>query len=94
MDADERDGIARAEIDDHVGADVGGACQHLVEGDEIEGRIDEVRPIKTVDTPGQARRPLNCRLDCGRLSRLFGVHLPSWEEDFASSVASGILSQS
>ena len=38
----------------------------------------EVAPIPTSDYPTPARRPLNSRLDCGRIERAFGVKRPDW----------------
>ncbi len=37
-------------------------------------------PIPTTDYPTPARRPLNSRLDNGKLARVFGVRLPDWRE--------------
>jgi len=35
-------------------------------------------PISSADYPTAARRPPNSRLDCRKLSRLYGIELPSW----------------
>ncbi|MCW2309259.1 dTDP-4-dehydrorhamnose reductase [Rhodobium gokarnense] len=35
-------------------------------------------PIPTSDYPTAAERPLNSRLDCGRLKATFGIALPDW----------------
>ncbi|MEW5789375.1 MAG: dTDP-4-dehydrorhamnose reductase [Pseudomonadota bacterium] len=37
-------------------------------------------PIPSSDYPTPARRPLNSRLDCGKLERVFGVRLPDWQD--------------
>ncbi len=37
-------------------------------------------PMPTHDYPTPARRPLNSRLDCGRLERAFGLRLRPWRE--------------
>ena len=37
-----------------------------------------VIPIRSVDYPTPARRPKNSRLDCTKLARVHGVHLPQW----------------
>jgi dTDP-4-dehydrorhamnose reductase len=39
-----------------------------------------VRPIATIDYPTPARRPLNSRLDTGKLCRTFGLVLPTWQQ--------------
>ncbi len=39
-----------------------------------------VTPIATADWPTPARRPLDSRLDCAKLSGTFGVRLPDWRE--------------
>ncbi len=41
---------------------------------------DAVRPIPTSAYPTPARRPLNSRLDCRKLSQAFGLNLPPWEQ--------------
>lgn len=38
-----------------------------------------VRAVASRDFPTPARRPLNSRLDTGRLRRAFDLHLPPWE---------------
>lgn len=38
-----------------------------------------VTPIATADYPTPARRPMYSALDCGKLARAFGIHLPAWE---------------
>lgn len=38
-----------------------------------------VNPISSADYPTAAQRPLNSRLDCGRLQREWQVELPAWE---------------
>jgi dTDP-4-dehydrorhamnose reductase len=35
-------------------------------------------PITSSEYPTPARRPLNSRLDCSRLQRQWGIHLPDW----------------
>ncbi len=40
----------------------------------------EITPIRTEDWPTRARRPADSRLDCGRLSEIFGLRLPPWRE--------------
>ena len=38
----------------------------------------EVAPIATSEYPTAARRPMNSRLDNGKLERVFGLRLPDW----------------
>ena len=38
----------------------------------------EAAPIPTSDYPTPARRPLNSRLDCAAIERVFGVARPDW----------------
>jgi dTDP-4-dehydrorhamnose reductase len=40
---------------------------------------DAVQAVPTTEFPTPARRPLNSRLDTGKLRRSFGLRLPSWE---------------
>ena len=42
-----------------------------------------ILPITTADYPTPARRPANSCLDCGKLERVFGVRLPSWQQGLA-----------
>ena len=44
------------------------------------GRVPPVaEPITTADWPTPARRPADSRLDCGKLTRVYGVTLPAWQ---------------
>ncbi len=45
-----------------------------------------VAAITTAEYPTPARRPSNSRLDCGRLRRVFGIHLPDWRESVSRTV--------
>jgi len=45
---------------------------------ERGGPTANVRHITTAEYPTAARRPANSRLDCGKLARIHGVHLPDW----------------
>jgi dTDP-4-dehydrorhamnose reductase len=48
-----------------------------------------VLPIKTVDFPSAATRPLNCVLDNTRMKKTFGVALPDWEAQLCLCLAAG-----
>jgi len=37
-------------------------------------------PIPTSEFPRPARRPVNSRLDCGKVEEAFGVRMPGWED--------------
>jgi dTDP-4-dehydrorhamnose reductase len=52
-----------------------GFAQAIVAG---AGLAVEVAPISTADYPTAARRPMNSRLDNGKLERTFGLRLPDW----------------
>ncbi|MNG99761.1 dTDP-4-dehydrorhamnose reductase [compost metagenome] len=47
-----------------------------------------VNPIPSANWPQAARRPLNSRLDCRLFSTVFGIRLPSWQEQMAIWLAS------
>jgi dTDP-4-dehydrorhamnose reductase len=47
-------------------------------GHPVRTRADQVRAIPTSAYPTPARRPLNSRLDTGKLRGAFGLHLPHW----------------
>jgi dTDP-4-dehydrorhamnose reductase len=44
-------------------------------------------PISTADWPTAARRPPDSRLDCGKLAKIFGAHLPEWRSSLDRVVA-------
>lgn len=48
--------------------------------------MPEVVAIKTADWPTPARRPMDSRLDCGKLERVFGIRLPPWRESLTNTV--------
>lgn len=61
----------------------GYAC-HVVElarriGATVKVPREAIHPVPTTAFPTPARRPANSRLDCSRLQRTFGLHLPRWE---------------
>jgi dTDP-4-dehydrorhamnose reductase len=45
-----------------------------------------VTAISTAEYPTPARRPANSRLDCTRLSTVFGVRLPAWRESLTRTI--------
>ena len=45
-----------------------------------------VMPIGTADWPTPAARPIDARLDCGRLKQVFGLELPHWRDSLGSVV--------
>lgn len=47
------------------------------------GMDTEVVDIPGTDYPTPARRPLNSRLDCGRIARDFGIQRPDWRMGLA-----------
>lgn len=74
-----------------------GFATAIVEGLKARGVpvvAERVIPIATSDFPTKARRPLNSRLDHGRLNAVFDVTMPDWQvalaeelDDFVSMVA-------
>ena len=53
-----------------------GFAQAIVAG---AGLKVEVAPITAAEYPTAARRPMNSRLDNGKLERVFGLRLPDWK---------------
>lgn len=58
-------------------------ARHVVElaearGIELKLRASDIQPITTQEYPLPAKRPANSRLDCGKLTRAFGLLLPDW----------------
>jgi dTDP-4-dehydrorhamnose reductase len=45
-----------------------------------------VTPIATADWPTPAKRPADSRLDCAKLSKVFGVTLPHWRQSLPEIV--------
>lgn len=43
------------------------------------GRVREITPLTTAEYPSPARRPLNSRLENGRIQREFGIRLRDWQ---------------
>ncbi|MEY2686068.1 MAG: hypothetical protein RL375_266 [Pseudomonadota bacterium] len=48
-------------------------------GQAIKVAPEAIRPLLSAAYPTPARRPLNSRLDCGKLQADFGLQLPSWQ---------------
>ena len=59
-----------------------GFAQAIFENDSrrMEHKLKTLVPIATEEYPTPARRPKNSRLDCGKIKRVFGIHLPDWRE--------------
>lgn len=55
--------------------------------------VHSVAPIPTVDYPTPATRPLNSRLDTSKISSVFGVTMPAWQNG-VSRVLVEMLEQS
>ncbi len=47
----------------------------------------DIEAIATRDWPTPAKRPLDSRLDCGRLDAVFGIRLPHWRSSLGPAVA-------
>lgn len=45
----------------------------------VKVTAEGISPISTDAFPAKAHRPGNSRLDCSRLERAFGLHMPTWE---------------
>jgi len=61
----------------------GYAC-HIVDfarkaGYPVRARVESIAPVTSGAYPTRAARPLNSRLDTGRLRATFGMTLPSWQ---------------
>jgi dTDP-4-dehydrorhamnose reductase len=56
------------------------------------GLSARVIPITTAEYPTAAKRPANSRLDCTKLARLHGLHLPDWQSS-ADAVVSRLVTQ-
>jgi len=51
----------------------------LARGKALKAGPEQVAPVPTSGFPTPARRPLNSRLDCGKLRSAFGLTLPPWQ---------------
>jgi dTDP-4-dehydrorhamnose reductase len=57
----------------------GFACAIFAEAAKHGYKAPEVQAIATADWPTPTRRPPDSRLDCAKLTRVFGVSLPDWQ---------------
>ena len=64
-------------------------CEAIAELQKREpaAKLATVEPIPTSEYPTPAKRPMNSRLDCGKLERTFGWRMPEWRESLAAVVA-------
>ena len=53
---------------------------------EPQRRFASIQPIPGCEYPAPAKRPQNSRLDCGKLNRVLGYSMPSWQQSTASVV--------
>jgi dTDP-4-dehydrorhamnose reductase len=55
----------------------------IIQGMQSRGvalKAQSIQPILTSDFPTKAKRPLNSRFDLTRLTKVFGIRTPSWDE--------------
>jgi dTDP-4-dehydrorhamnose reductase len=52
-----------------------------------------ILPVATADYPAPAARPLNSRLDTGKLRSTFGVDLPAWQEEISEWLTAVLSSE-
>lgn len=48
-------------------------------GVPLKAAADAIKPVPTTAYPTPARRPLNSRMDAGKLQHSFDLHLPDWK---------------
>ena len=63
------------------------AREIVAEAFRYTGRKPTVTPIKTDESPAQARRPANSELDCSRFAATFGFHAKPWQDRMREAVA-------
>lgn len=54
---------------------------------EPAAKLATVEAIATAEYPTAAKRPMNSRLDCGKLERVFGWKMPEWTESLTAVIA-------
>jgi dTDP-4-dehydrorhamnose reductase len=54
---------------------------------EPETRLATLEAITTAEYPTPAMRPLNSRLDCGKLERVLGWRMPQWNESLVLAMS-------
>jgi dTDP-4-dehydrorhamnose reductase len=52
-----------------------------------DAKLATVEPITTAEYPTPAKRPMNSRLDCSKLERVFEWRMPDWQDSVARVVA-------
>lgn len=67
----------------------GFAAEAIARLGELEpgGSLAEVEAISTAEYPTPARRPLNSRLNCGKLAEVLGWRMPEWRESLGAVIA-------
>jgi dTDP-4-dehydrorhamnose reductase len=66
-----------------------GFAQQIFAGAREKGNhlaIKTVEPIASSAYPTPAKRPLNSRLDCSKLHKVFGLALPSWQQGLTTAL--------
>ena len=66
-----------------------GFATTIVHGMKSRGialKAQRIEPILTNDFPTKAKRPLNSRFDLTRLTRVFGINTPRWDEALAAEL--------
>ncbi|WP_226505337.1 dTDP-4-dehydrorhamnose reductase [Pseudomonas sp. MWU16-30317] len=53
----------------------------------VDLAVKDVQGIPSMDYPTAAVRPLNSRLDTGKLQKAFALHIPQWEEGVSRMLA-------
>src|SRR5215467_277171 len=66
-----------------------GFATAIVQGMKSRGvtlKVQSIEPISTGDFPAKAKRPLNSRFDLTRLTNVFGITTPRWDEALAAEL--------
>jgi len=66
-----------------------GFATAIVQGMKSRGvtlKVQSIEPISTGDFPTKAKRPLNSRFDLTRLTNVFGITTPRWDEALAAEL--------
>ena len=64
-----------------------GAAIERVRARDAGAKLAAIEAITTEEYPTPAKRPKNSRLDCGKLTRTFGLKMPDWRESLDKVMA-------
>ena len=69
------------------------AQEVFLQSEKHDGPLAQIQPVQSTSQHNVARRPLNSRLDCKKIKKVFNISLPHWKSGVSRCVADILTNQ-